>query len=677
MTGSKDSESTSYDDQITVTLAEPTLGDPEPRDGSFWEKFKTARWDLIVPLLVFMGLVVGGVTTSSVGIGTLRVDGSTNDAVFGAPLGIRSDEYRTGTPTRIGFATMGAISQLNPLAAESNFTIQAPAGPFSTLTFFDTGLLTLGTVVPVQMLFAFVWWLPFLLLALGLPYVIKFLTGERWPGWVAFALIVASPVDLWWSHQTVGILGFVVAGSAALVKSCFWFEERVIWKGVLWGIISVVLLARTPFQYQPWMLVLAPVTLLMVIVPLVSRKERWRQNLTIVVGVAVLSLGLFGLSAWETREGLLASSQTVYPGSRRATGGPVPVWLLFGAPQMHGFVDQEIIGSNHSEISSSFLALGILALIVVVSGYSFQSSGHRNAWLVTAWGTGFWLAWSLINFGSVGASIPILSMVTANRSAAVVGVLATLAFSLTLGGRRKETGTQLPLAAGAIGFLLTGYAGSEFQASVVPGLSTRHVVITSLIVGLLFFSLAKWPRSWAVYGALLLGSFVLIDEVNPIQVGLADVRDSELASALRMEGELARAKDTLWATDSLGSFDPLLTANAVPSLSSRQMSGPNVSAWEKLDPLKEQEEAWNRGGSFVTFLWTDDSLPIIENPWIDIIQVSVDPCELGERFPELTTIVSYEPLDRACLKPNTTLPEGQDGVIEFGNAQRFIYDLIH
>jgi len=111
---------------------------------------------------------------------------------------------------------------------------------------------------------------------------------------------------------------------------------------------------------------------------------------------------------------------------------------------------------------------------------------------------------------------------------------------------------------------------------------------------------------------------LLIWNVNPVLIGLADLRGSAVARDMLESGADAREHGAVWATDDVY-VDALLTATGVPSLSSRQLAGPERDAWAQLDPAP------------------------------DVIQISGSPCVLADRMPDLTTIVASHELDLECL----------------------------
>ncbi len=207
----------------------------------------------------YLILVLAGVTQSSIGIVSLCEDPAhLSGVMFASPEPIRSDEYLTSTPLSIGVTASGSTDTLNPLTAPQGFFTMLPSGPVSSVVLFDGAILRLGTFLPDQMLIAARWWLPFLLLGLGAPMFFRSLTGSRWVGYFAAALVIFSPASAWWSFAPLGMIGFTLAGAAALLRSASELGDGRRWRAAIWGFVSAVLLARTPLHYQPWAIVIAP-----------------------------------------------------------------------------------------------------------------------------------------------------------------------------------------------------------------------------------------------------------------------------------------------------------------------------------------------------------------------------------------------------------------------------------
>jgi hypothetical protein len=152
--------------------------------------------------------------------------------------------------------------------------------------------------------------------------------------------------------------------------------------------------------------------------------------------------------------------------------------------------------------------------------------------------------------------------------------------------------------------------------------------------------------------------------VNPVEIGLADLRGTTTAQAMITAGREARDTGGLWVSDD-PAFDALMFATGTPALSSRQQIGPNREEWLKLDPDGSHEEMWNRGGTFVRFRWTKQGGIAWENPFIDQIVMTMSPCTLASLEERLTHVVSHRPLRVDCLTLERTL--------RWSGARRYVY----
>lgn len=615
-------------------------------------------WWVLGPVLVYVVLVLAGVTQSSIGIGDLRTDPADRAGLMiDDALAIRSDEYLTSTPLAVGVTATGEGETRNPLTAPQAFYTLYPSTPVSSLVLFDGTILRAGPFLPDQMLVAARWWLPWLLLALGTPAMFASLVGRRWLGALAAGLLVFSPMSAWWSFAPLGMLAFTIAGAAALQRSVARLHEGSTARAVAWGALSAVLLARTPLHYQPWALVVAPAILLTVVVGLLADRERRRATLLAVGGTTLAAVALLAGVVVENLSSIRAGLGTVYPGGRVSGASPNPLPEIFGATALGRLEGAPVVGSNHSEISSSFTVAGVWAVLLIAYGLLYRDRSHRAATLTLVGATGFWAAWSMVDLGSFGARIPVLNLVPSGRSAEVLGYLAILLLCLTLAAlpARPRPGFAL-LCAGTVG-LLAAYAASLLRQQNLPDLTVAMILGSSLLLAAVVWATTRWPRSWVGGTAAVALAFAMIWQVNPVLMGLGDLRGTPVADAMLEAGRDARADGTLWASDT-AQVDALLAATGVPSLSSRQIAGPDRDGWAMLDPTSASEDVWNRGGSFVTFAWTDADTVTLANPSPDVIQVSGSPCAVAERIPQLVRVVSTQELDASCLTPVDTFRWG-------------------
>ena len=626
---------------------------------------RVPAWWVAGPILLYAILVLAGVTQSSIGISGLREDPAhPSGHMIGSAVAIRTDEYLTSTPLSIGVTATGSTADLNPLTAPEGFFTMLPSGPVSSVVLFDGTILRLGTFLPDQMLIAARWWFPFLLLALGAPAFFKTLTGSRNVGFFAAAVIIFSPASAWWSFSLVGMLGFTIAGAAALQYCARDLAQGRRWQAGTWGLLGAVLLARTPLHYQPWAIVIAPTILFAAVAGLIADRENRRANLVALGGTGVAAVLLLGGVLLENLESIKASLGTLYPGGRVASGGPNPLQQIFGATNLGHLRNLPIIGTNPSEVSSSFAVAAVWSVLVLASGVTFRDRPHRAAVVTVTAMSGFWFTWALVDFGTLGSHIPIINMVPSGRASDVLGYLAVILACLLLPALADRNRLGFSLLAAGISALIAANAGSLLRAQNLPGLSVGSIWLSSVLLAVIVFTLTYRPRWWVGYvggGAL---AFSLIGIVNPVLFGLGDLRGSSVAQDMLRQGSEARTTHEVWASDSVF-VDSLLIATGVPSLSGRQLAGPEREAWAELDPTLAHEVNWNRGGSFITFDWTDAHDLTFANPSRDAIVISGSPCTLAERMPELGDIVASHQLSLSCLSEVDSFT--------WGDGQRWIY----
>ncbi|WP_295658127.1 hypothetical protein, partial [uncultured Nocardioides sp.] len=258
-----------------------------------------------------------------------------------------------------------------------------------------------------------------------------------------------------------------------------------------------------------------------------------------------------------------------------------------------------------------------------------------------------WLAWSTISWGTLGEHLPLLNLVPGPRAAQTVGYPASLLLCVVL-SRVPAVGLRGALPVAATCALATAYGVSSLQEAL-PAIGTATVLLSGALVGALVLATTVW-RSWVPVSGVVVALLVSGYFVNPVTFGLGDLRESGAAGAARVLADQAREGGTVVAADS-PFVSALLFGNGVPSLTGYQSSGPDEDAWRLLDPDGRYEEQWNRGASFlrVSFDRRPGAAATMANPNPDIIDVSLDPCEVDPRL-RLGHIVTGAPeLPFACL----------------------------
>jgi len=610
-------------------------------------------------------IVVGlfGITSSSLQfIQTSEVSSSQiATGTFGEPRNIRADEYLRSTPWDLGLLKSGNANFTSPLADPNTSLIYPdPDSAVNTLNAVDTIWPRAIPGIGIDQEFAFVWWTPILLALIFLPLFLREIGVGAVVAIAATTLIVSSPVNAWWSLWISPIIGF--SSMAAYLYLIIMKKSRL--KPISF-IPTIFLSAFCVFKlltsYQPWVIVLAP----MILVPAVVFAIRIYgvKKSLVRLGAIFVTFGvLAGTFIISNSSALSTIQNTLYPGQRRSVGERVSAALTWGAPHLQVLnISKEIVGSNASELSSSFSVLAIAGLIIIAVNRSkvkkFFAIEVSAAAIVL-----IWLGWISIQMPNFFGSLPILSLVTPIRAASVFGIIAILLFayvSIPKPEFSPASNSRIPQAIAVLGGLLAAlltFVGGRELSQVVPRLGSIRIAVATILFFVVVFCLLV--ERFRISGLVLLTFFsvYISASVNPLQKSTNRITNGAVIEKL---GEL-NVPGSNWASDS-GSVDALFMANAMNSLSGQQLIGPNPDSWKVLDPNGLSEMAWNRGVSYISFTWSDLLEPEITAPSADVILVSISPCELAKKFNSLDHVVSTNSLEYSCLSKKYEF--NQNGVL--------------
>lgn len=629
-------------------------------------------WALIV-LAAYLVLVATGVTTSSVGISSLQDDEATraHGLVAYQPQLIRTDEYLRATPWTLGFIRSGGDDFATPLAYDDPAVVTRGTGGVSTVILFPDSVLTqlIGDTF-LENVFAFVWWLPVVLVLLLLPLWFRQLGVAARFALPLTLIAVLSPVVPWWSWSSLGplcwtLLCAVAAGSGV----ARWRLRGPHIVATLLLVLASLGMARMALSYQPWAIPMAGVVLLPTLLQCVSPGPRRLAGVLLPAAVTVVGGIAFGAFLHEHSRALQILTTSEYPGTRRFTGKLMEIGQLFGAPHLHSMGSQQITDTNQSEIASGYLLLALVVVVLLPLIAWRRLEGRRGVTVAALAPLAFFASWCLADWPSFGTSIFPMNLIAPDRIAQILGLLATLVFGLVLTAwTTARHGSRLTTAitAGCVVLLVTVLAGSDLRHHNLPGIETESVAIASVLAALavsvaLYFA----DRWWCLVPAVILAAYVVSDAA-PVQAGLGDLESGRAARTVQRFDERLRDGE-LWAADDIYG-DALLMANAANSLSGQQWVGPDERSWRVFDPRAKERTSWDRGASYVTFRWTGaGTSPRIELPAPDNIEVHVDPCGDEFRRFHVRLLLTAQELDRPCL---ARLDE--EG---FGGKMRYVYEV--
>ena len=604
---------------------------------------------IISCFVLFLGAGLSGITGSSFSLiqAHSASDSSKNDPLIGEARDVRSDEYLKSTPWKLGLLKSGNTSFQTPLANSDNaLFFPDPDNWINTLSAIDATWPRLAPGLNISQEFAFLWWTPILLALIALPLFLREVGTNSLTSIAIAVTVIGSPVNAWWSFWISPVIGFTSLACYMFIKGSKFLAVRN-----KLAFPAFIVVAFSTFKlltcYQPWVIVIASITLLPAFV--YSINVSGLRNSFRSLGYSGITLSVFtGAFLFYNQSGIQAILGTSYPGKRRASGEHVSELFTWGAPHLQLLSLKPYLNSkNYSELSSSLsiLMFAALAVYLILLWQQKQLRIQTTAFLTL----GFWLTWVTIPWPTWSSKIPIISLVPPHRAAGILGILAAFCFAYvsqrsTITDRRLTSGKiSLAITAALISFLVTLISGRQMQ-EVVPRLGNIRITIACISITVIVFLLVlEKTRTVGVIGIALF-SLVLTISVNPIQRNLDGLATGDVSLELN---ELA-AEGGLWASDD-PFIDALLMANAIPALSGLQLTGPNIEKWKVLDSSSTYEDAWNRGVSSVTFDWQQEQSVVINAPNSDVITVGTNPCVLSKTFPELTFIASKNVLLFPCL----------------------------
>ena len=398
--------------------------------------------------------------------------------------------------------------------------------------------MQLGPWLPDSMLFAAKWSLPTLMLGIGLPLWFRQVTGSlRW-GYLAAFLTIVAPASMWWSGRPVNTLGFTFAGCALGIYAAERLTQRHTVRFMGSVVLAGILLARLPSYYQPLAIVLGLPVVLATAAFLIAGSQARRTRLIALGSLALSGAVWTGALLFENRDAIRAGLGTVYPGERKSTGTAHLIGRVFGATDL-GFLkttEADLVATNASEIATSFTVL-MFVLVVLVSRHRWGHTAAASAAFWSLFGCAlFWLSWCTVNYGDVGLKLPLANLVPSFRAANGVGFLAVLAFAMFMTQWRND-GWSTPAVTGLATAFVSAWAGSSLQQNFMPLLSLRMIWLSALVAGLVVFGLVRWPRRLAPLVLAGLAAALMTFRAAPIEVGLADLRDSQTAQQFLKAGQ--------------------------------------------------------------------------------------------------------------------------------------------
>jgi hypothetical protein len=635
---------------------------------------------LVFLLLVFLVLVGLGITGSSTGMVYSQIATGDDPAlVAGEPRAIRSDEWFVQTSWVIS-----QVEQSLPIRNESfpggmDATVQNDLPSVDWSTAFRPHLLGFF-VLPLDQAMAFKWWLPgFGLIAAVYLLVVTLLPRRMLSGAALAASFFFAPFFQWW-YLSLSL--YPALWSVLVMTATVWClrSRHRIGKWAVSALAGYATVAMAMGIYVPF---IVPATLVAgafgvgaVLTADMGRprlSQRLRDILPLpiagVIGAGVMVLWI--LTRLPTIQGFLG---TVYPGERlEAVGGASPLELAQLFSGFLAFSSGETNGAPFTANSSegaTFLLPGLFLVVAVVwLLVRRRRLGAPLDWLsILLLGAGLVMfaflylpGWNAIAHGIL------LDRTTYSRMRIGFGLLS-LALTVIVAYRfrdlrHRDPGFRLPWWVPTLGAALAvaSIAYVVWKAHQLVGLMTLLAEIPrrDLVLGAIFaatFVVIVWlfssDRFAPAAGGLLVLTVALSSGVNPLYVGVLDLRDTAVVQRVQ---ELDAQHPGAWVGINASLLPTMMLVESGVETFNGVQGSPSAEMWDEIDPSGEDENAWNRLATISWLPGTGDPDP--RNPFPDQIQLTFDSCATFAQR-NVTWVLSPIELDQGCLSLVDAIPAG-------------------
>lgn len=616
---------------------------------------------IISAIVIYGFLITFGVSTSSLSV--LSADAATSPGlVFNSPQQVRSDEFLRSTPLTLAEFTGGSGTSALDVSS-SDYSDGVSESVFEEFISWSSPRLLLVSITKSTLndgqAFSALWWFPVFTLLIFLPlYLIKI--GVSGPiSLITTLLILLSTSANWWSFWPIENLAPIVVGAYLAIVGIERLTARRRVSDLITGIactyLSLVFLSQAVFQYVPWSWPLGLFFLALTAAYIVDNSKIMSKGKKYVFGYAFLLLTFLYVKLSISQAAISSSLATVYPGARRILDGGTSLNIFSG--DLSWALQKEAPSiSNQSELAISSIELFLVALSLLPGIFIFRRILGNN--LPLLFGTvallPFFL-WMIAPWPSAFSEINPLRFFPPNRVAQIFGIPSIIVFGLLANFFRRsfleDKAIELRAKKGVLYVALIplffiilnsnkNYA-SLFSSNVVPPKFIWGCAVAA--IASIYFSLLI-RNAWLAFAPMLILSLLNIVSVNPIVVGLGDLQNSSGAKIIQ---SLTYEDGNLWASDDIF-VDALLMSNGAKLASGQQGTGPNIDRYRVLDPEDRSINSWNRGASYVSFIWLDDGITEVSSPGLDQIRIAVNPCAKEILYLGIKWVVSSRPLNNSC-----------------------------
>ena len=579
----------------------------------------------------------------------------------GQPRLIRSDEWLVQTPLTLSQVQQGLprLSHIFPGGIDVSVLWNVPYREWSTL--FRPQMWAFF-VLPPDHAFAFMWWLPAIVLSAAAYALLTTLWRRPVAALAGSLAFVFSGFFQWW-YQAITL--WPVAFALVTATCSIWMLRNVSrWTRGLLAVLAaytaiVAIVSQYPAFLVPCALAGAAFCLGSVLSTDLSWRERWRRTAPLLAAGAVagaVSL-VFVLTRLSTINAVLA---TVYPGQRLTrTGGAksFPVFSVWAGVFGQGLTGPSVRGFavNASE-GSSFLFVGLFLLPsacwLVVRRWR---SDRQVDWLIVALLScvTLFLAFVYLPGWDAIAHLMLLDRTTSHRIVIGLGLVSFFLLAVVV-QRLAELGRRPPMWTVAAAIALVGLPHAlvlrHLRGHAAPFLEAIPwwpALLAGLTTAVILYALGRRTLPSVL---LLVVTFCVSGTANPLYRGVLDLRDTNIGRKII---SLQHEHPGTWLAIGDPGTAAMLRETAVDAYSGVQ-GWPSQQMWDQIDPHGSQAKLWNR---YAQIWWTASPVKDAIRPTgPDSLRLRLDACSTFAQS-HLTYVLTQNVLDQPCLRKVSEVSE--------------------
>lgn len=439
--------------------------------------------------------------------------------------------------------------------------------------------------------------------------------------------ITYTPAIQWWFMQHLGDV--VWYSLLAMVAIYHFFHQDARWKKLIFaGLLSSSLIGFVLVIYPAFQVVFAYLILgyfLYYFVGSLRNQRIDRFDWLVMSATAVVTFIIVAYSLWESKEAILATLNTVYPGSRVSTGGEYKFsdWIILLLNPVLPFKLPTV--SNQVELASSlnFLPFMIFSLPIVIK--KDKLSSNIIGLFFFAYSLLLYL-YSVIGIPEWLSKLTLFSFVTGGRSwqaMAVIAVFASIWFVSYI-WREKHNNTNIQIfSALLVTVLIWGmFVVNDSDYYNYVSRSQMLMILGLLTLGYIL-AVLRLKKSFAIMAmfAIFISGFT----INPIVKGVSVIEERQLAKQIEVLTD--KDQEALWLVDNS------MLYNYPQMLGAKTLNGvrfyPDERLMSILDPKSEEEEDWNRY-AHTRITLTDQKTSLSTQVSPDVLNVSLNVEQLSQ-----------------------------------------------